>query len=167
MPDKAWKGGVHNLRLTDFCHFLTTHLPLIYIRLHLANHLPIVNIYTQNWTTPTQYAPLFTRLKEVIRIHFVTRFSFIQNYIFLQDKHYMFLFSIGIGNANKWWLKFSNTGIFTLSSALYWLLKTFSCKRHESKYFQNPIDFENPIFFVYQIKVVWVLLRLFENFDAP
>ena len=36
---------------TDFCPFLTTHLPLVDKRGHLADHLPFVHVDIQKLTT--------------------------------------------------------------------------------------------------------------------
>ena len=44
--------GRSQFTFTVFSPFLTTHLPLVYNRLHLTNHLPIVNVYIWNLTTP-------------------------------------------------------------------------------------------------------------------
>ena len=61
-------GGRSQFTFTVFSPFLTTHLPLVYNCLHLTNHLPIVNVYIWNLTTPNNmYLILLKEVKIFIK----------------------------------------------------------------------------------------------------
>ena len=49
--EKVIIGGHSITTWTDFCPFLTTHLPLVDKRGHLADHLPFVHVDIQKLTT--------------------------------------------------------------------------------------------------------------------
>ena len=52
--------GCSQFTFTLFSRFLTTHLPLVYIHLHLTDHLPICKRLHMNLDHPYQNVPQFS-----------------------------------------------------------------------------------------------------------
>ena len=120
-----WLRGRSQFMLTGFSTFLTTHLPLVYNRLHLTNHLPIVNVYIWNLTTPnnTYVSTYLSLLKEgKIFIRCALR------------KHYKSLKTVCQANVIDDWY-----GIF-LFDFLYDSMKLWSI----SSYMTHPARFWKP-----------------------